>query len=79
MLCANRQHIIAVVILFWNEGRAVRTAKMLKEAGNLVATVDASRVDPAKEGKLVHFTADAQGDTLADPLFGVSRNALRLT
>jgi hypothetical protein len=70
--------VISVALLFWNEGRAVRTARMLKEAGNLVVTIDASRVDPARDGKLVHFTAAAQGDTLADPLFHVSRNALRL-
>jgi hypothetical protein len=70
--------LVAVVVLFWNEGRAVRTARMLKEAGNLVVTVDSGRVDPSREGKLVHFTADAKGDTLTDPLFHVSRNALRL-
>lgn len=69
---------IAVVLLFWNEGRAVKTAKMLKEAAAVVVTVDPAKIDPAHEGKLVHFTADAQGDTLADPLFHVSRNAVRM-
>lgn len=70
--------LIAVVILFWNEGRAVRTAKMLKEAAAVVVTIDPSRVDPAGDGRLVHFTTDAQGDTLEDPLFHASRTAVRL-
>jgi len=70
--------LVAIVVLFWNEGRAVRTAKMLKEAASVVVTVDPARIDPARDGKLVHFTADAQGEALADPLFHVSRTAIRL-
>ena len=51
---------------------------MLMEAAAVVMTVDPSRIDPAHEGKLVHFTADVQGECAADPLFHVSRNAVRM-
>jgi hypothetical protein len=44
-----------------------------------LVTVDASSVDPANEGKLVHLTAKAVTDeTLADDMFGVSANAIKL-
>jgi hypothetical protein len=69
---------IAVVMLFWNEGRAVRTARMLKEAAAVVVTVEGSQIDPAHDGKLIHFIADAKGQTLADPLFHASQTAIRL-
>ena len=39
--------------LFWNEGSAVQTVKSLTEGAGLVVNIDAARVDPANEGKLV--------------------------
>jgi hypothetical protein len=71
--------VIAVVVLFWNEGRAVKRAKDLDAgAGALVQAADES-VDPANEGALVHFTGEAEtDDTLTDRHFQVSANALRL-
>src|SRR5215467_8408303 len=65
--------------LFWNEGRAVQTEKSLAEGAALVITVDASRVDPANEGKLVHVTGEMKaGIKPSDPEFGVSAEGLRL-
>ena len=66
-------------ILFWNEGRAVDTAKRLNEGAGAVVDVQADKIDPANEGKLVHVSgkADTQ-DVLSDDVFGVSANALRL-
>lgn len=66
-------------ILFWNEGRAVDTAKRLNEGAGAVVDVPADKIDPANEGKLVHVSgkADTQ-DVLSDDVFGVSANALRL-
>jgi len=65
--------------LFWNEGRAVQTEKSLAEGAALVITVDASRVDPANEGKLVHVTGEMKaGVKPSDPEFGVSAEGLRL-
>lgn len=67
------------VLLFWNEGRAVRRARDLAEGARNVVTVEADRVDPAHEGKLVHITAEARTEEiLTDPDFGISANALAL-
>ena len=71
--------IAGIGLLFWNEGRAVDTAKRLKEGAASVVEVPADQIDPANEGKLVHVSgkADTQ-EVLTDAEFGVSVNALRL-
>jgi hypothetical protein len=71
--------IAAFPLLFWNEGRAVKAAKSLDEGRGAVVTTDSARVDPAKEGKLVHTTGRAKStDTLTDPVFNVSVTAIGL-
>lgn len=71
--------VAAFVLLFWNEGRAVKTYKTLKEGSGAVVSVPADRIDPANQGKLVHVTGKAVTEaTLADSIFGVSANALKL-
>jgi len=71
--------IIGIVLLFWNEGRAVKTYKTLKEGQGLVIDVNADAVDAANEGKLVHLTADATTEEiLSDEDFGISSKAIRL-
>jgi hypothetical protein len=52
----------AVVLLSWNEGRAVEAATGLSEGARSVVEVPADSVSPANEGKLVHVigTAGAQ-------------------
>lgn len=70
---------IGVVLLFWNEGRAVRRAKALKEGASMVVSVDGSAPAAVNEGKLVHFSGDARSvAVLRDPLFGVESDALKL-
>jgi hypothetical protein len=70
---------VAFPLLFWNEGRAVKRFKTLKEGGGIVVSVPADRVDAANAGKLVHVTGKADTTaTLADPVFGVSAPALKL-
>ena len=70
---------VAFPLHFWNEGRAVRTYKTLKEGGGSVVTVPADPVDLANEGKLVHLTGLATTDqTLRDLEFDVSAQALKL-
>jgi hypothetical protein len=69
----------ACVLLFWNEGRAVQTERSLDEGRGLVVSVDASRVDPANQGKLVHVSGEVKaGAALRDADFNVTANALRL-
>jgi hypothetical protein len=71
--------IAAFPLLWWNEGRAVRTYQSLQEGAGAVVSVAADRVDPGKEGKLVHLSGRATTtEVLADPTFKVSANALRL-
>jgi len=71
--------IIGLALLFWNEGRAVKTYKTLKEGQGLVVDIASDAVDAANNGKLVHLSADAATDeTLVDQDFGVSANAIRL-
>lgn len=45
---------IAGFLLFWNEGRAVQTARSLSEGAGLIRTAPAERPDAANEGRLVH-------------------------
>ncbi len=46
----------SAALLFWNEGRAVQTARSLTEGAAAVVGADAARVDPALEGRLIHVS-----------------------
>jgi hypothetical protein len=71
--------IVAFPVLFWNEGRAVQTAKSLEEGASEAVSVASDSVETRNEGKLVYLTGDATTtDTLSDPEFGVTVSALRL-
>lgn len=68
------------VLLWWNEGRSIKTTKMLEEAqGVTVHVEDVSKVDPSYNGKLIHATAFTQTtDSLSDATFGVGAIAVKL-
>lgn len=67
------------VLLFWNEGRAVQTARSLTEGAGLVVSVPADSVDAANDGKLVHVSGDVTtGHTPTDETFGISAPGVRL-
>ena len=72
--------IAGIVLLFWNEGRTVKTTKMLKEAQKVCIDVpDMSSVNPELEGKVIHATGEAHTDeVLEESQFGVSVNAIKL-
>lgn len=71
---------LGVVLLFWNEGRAVKRYQDLKEGAGKVVPVDSASVDPANDQKLVHVTGEAvTSGALSDPDFGISEKAIRLT
>jgi hypothetical protein len=71
--------LVSFPLLFWNEGRAIQTAKSLEEGAHDVVSIPADKVNPDNEGKLVHLTARAEPQgTLTDPDFGISLNAIRL-
>jgi Transmembrane protein 43 len=70
---------LMILLLWWNEGRAVTTANSLKEAAAAVVHVAADKVDPANEKKLVHVTGDAKAaGPVVDTNYGISVPALRL-
>ena len=71
--------VVSFPLLFWNEGRAVKRYKTLKEGGGAVVSVAADRVEGANSGKLIHVTGKAEtAATLSDSIFGVSANAIKL-
>lgn len=71
--------LAAFPVLWLNEGRSVRTHTSLQEGRSAIVEASADAVDPANEGRLVHVTGRAAtGETLADPDFPVSANALAL-
>ncbi|MFW6161517.1 MAG: TMEM43 family protein [Planctomycetota bacterium] len=67
------------VLLFWNEGRAVRDARRLAEGASATVSLPEATPDPANDGKLVHVTGEATTDeTVTDPVFGVSAQGIQL-
>lgn len=65
--------LVGFPVLFWNEGRAVKRTRALKEGEKKVVPVESGTIDPANEGGLVHFTGRAvTGAVLADTVFGVA-------
>lgn len=66
-------------LLFWNEGRAIQTARSLTEGAGLVLSVSADRVDTANDGKLVHVSgALAASGPAVDSEFTVRSSGVRL-
>jgi hypothetical protein len=71
--------VAMIVLLFWNEGRAVTTARSLAEGAGIVASVSSSAVDAANEGRLVHATGNVSTDErLTDAAFGITTTGVRL-
>lgn len=68
------------VLLWWNEGRAVRTADMLEEAQKACVVMEnPSKKDASLDGELVCGTAMATTeDSLVDKDFGVGANAISM-
>jgi len=70
---------VSIGVLFWNEGRAVTTARSLSEGAAAVISVPPATVNPANEGKLVHVAGDLKlAGPVADPEFGMSATAIKL-
>jgi Transmembrane protein 43 len=71
--------VISIGGLFWNEGRAVKTARSLDEGAGIVKSIDPTKIDAALQGKLVHFSGLIKVDTQpTDPDFGISAPGIRL-
>jgi len=71
--------LVSFVLLWWNEGRAIKTERGLDEGASQVVTVDHSKIDESNNSKLVHLTGpvETQG-ILKDYEFGIEINAIKL-
>ena len=70
---------VGIGLLFWNEGRAVKTHKALEESQAAVVSINVLEDAPQMNGKLVHISGKAESDeTLADPLIPVNVVGLKL-
>ena len=72
--------ILGTALLWWNEGRAVKTEKMLDEAGGAyVEMTNPEKKDASLEGELICGTAMATTeDSLSDNEFGIGAKAISL-
>lgn len=71
--------VVMVIGLFWNEGRAVQTARSLTEGAGLVVSVGADAVDAANDRKLIHVTGTVTTTSQpSDPTFGITVDGVRL-
>lgn len=72
--------IAATWLMYWNEGRSVRTGDAITEAQLAAEELPSiSALDGAFDGKLVHAVgATATTDELTDPMFGIKANAVKL-
>jgi hypothetical protein len=63
----------AFPLLWWNEGRSVKTYQGLLEGEKVTVEVNAEAVDSANDGKLVHTIGKAEAkDVVRDDLFNVA-------
>lgn len=72
--------ILGTALLWWNEGRAVKTEKMLDEAGNAYVEMEnPNKKDASLEGELICGTAMATTeDSLTDAQFGIGAKAIAI-
>jgi hypothetical protein len=71
--------VASVPLLFWNEGRAVRTSKGLTEGSGAVVSVPSDSVDAGKEGKLIHTSGAVKTDApVTDDQLAVQATAVKL-
>ena len=73
--------LAGTALLWWNEGRAVKTEKMLDEAGSAYVEMEnPNKKDASLEGELICGTALATTeDSLIDNEFGIGAKAIALT
>ena len=71
--------VVSVGLLFWNEGRAIRTAQGLSEGAGIVRSVSADAVVPGNDGRLIHVSGMlSTAGPVADPDFAIRVHGVRL-
>ncbi|WP_395652011.1 TMEM43 family protein [Brevundimonas sp.] len=72
--------LVCIAGLAWNEGRAVKTERGLKEGASIVVDIQASPIDAANDQKLVHVSGPvAVTAPLEDPDFGITATGVHLS
>jgi hypothetical protein len=72
--------IIGICLIFWNEGRIVKTANALHEGEKSVIAVNSDSINQDNNGKLIHISGNVTtGESIHDVSTGVFTNALRLS
>ncbi len=67
----------SIVLLWWNEGRAVEAIRALDQGQHQIVEVKPEAVDPAADGKLVHLSGTMQTTAPArDTAFGIAAPGL---
>jgi len=71
--------VVSIGVLFWNEGRAIRTAQGLAEGAGIVRSVSADSVDRSNDGRLIHVTGMlSTAGPVTDPDFALRVQGVRL-
>ena len=72
--------VVGIIVLWYNEGRTVKTMKTIGEAEQQYIDVDSSKIDSANNGKLVATTGKLQipNTGVADNSFGVQITGAKL-
>lgn len=71
--------VVSIGVLFWNEGRAIRTAQGLTEGEGIVRSVAADKVDPSSNGRLIHVSGRlSTAGPVTDPDFALRADGVRL-
>ncbi len=69
----------SLILLWWNEGRAIHTENDLKDGSKNIVHLQSNVPLPENEDKLVHLTGMVNtNDTLNDPDFNIYTNAIAL-
>lgn len=71
--------VVSFVVLFKNEGCAVRSYKTIGEVRTKLASIALEQVDPGLDGRPVYLAGMATTDaTVKDPVFGIGAQAIHL-
>lgn len=65
--------VVASIVLFWNEGRAVDASRGLEAGSRAVVSLPTPTIEPSRDGALVHIAGNAVTTTpLVDPATGAA-------
>lgn len=70
----------AIILLSWNEGRSIESIRTNNEGAGAVVSIDANRIDPGNNAKLIHLSAAASAEgQRRDDVTGIVSDGLILS